>query len=65
MRIARGYIVIATGEGERILTGAITERFASVGGEYVPITQGSTLPVAETRTHAGVVKVQRFAFDIP
>jgi len=28
----------------------------------VPLTEGSTMPVAEVRTHAGIVKVERWVF---
>jgi hypothetical protein len=45
---------------------AIVERFTRrADGELEPATAGSTKPVAETRTHAGIVKVKRFAFDMP
>ena len=54
------------GEGERILVTGIVERFTRyANGELELLTEGSTLPVAKTRTHAGLVKVQRFAFDLP
>jgi hypothetical protein len=29
------------------------------------LTEGSTLPFSETRMHAGICKVLRFAFDVP
>jgi hypothetical protein len=29
------------------------------------LTPGSTLPIAETRNHAGIVRTRRFAFDMP
>jgi hypothetical protein len=45
---------------------------ASVGGLFhfghlmpVPLTEGSTRPVKSTVTHAGIVKVKRYVFDIP
>jgi hypothetical protein len=34
-------------------------------GELVSITQESTRPIAETRLHAGIVKVKRYAFEMP
>jgi hypothetical protein len=60
-----GYDVIEIGHGERILAGVIEEHFARrADGELEPITPGSTAPVAEIRTHAGIVKVTRYAFDL-
>ena len=53
-------------EGERILPATIVERFArDAGGELERITAESTRPIAETRTHAGIVKVTRYAFEMP
>jgi hypothetical protein len=34
-------------------------------GELEPLTEGLTKPVAETRTHAGIVKTRRYSFDMP
>lgn len=34
----------------------------SVDGELVPLTSGSTRPVALTVTHAGIVKVELYSF---
>jgi hypothetical protein len=54
------------GDGERILATAITEQCTlNAGGEFEPLTQGSTKPIASTVTHAGIVKMKRFAFDMP
>ena len=45
---------------------AITERFCmGADGQLVPLTSGSTRPVAQTVTHAGICRVKRFAFSIP
>jgi hypothetical protein len=33
-------------------------------GTVVPLTEGSTRPVAESRSHAGICKVKRYAFDL-
>jgi hypothetical protein len=42
------------------------ERFArGASGELSPFTQQSTKPIAETRTHAGIVTVTRYAFEMP
>jgi hypothetical protein len=30
-----------------------------------PRTEGSTMPVAEIRRHAGIVRVRRYSFDMP
>jgi hypothetical protein len=44
---------------------AITERFCrGAGGELEPLTSGSTRPVAQVVTHAGICKVERYAFSI-
>jgi hypothetical protein len=34
------------------------------GGELEPLTAGSTRPVATTVTHAGIVKVKRYALGL-
>jgi hypothetical protein len=48
------------------LATAITEQCTlNAGGEFEPLTQGSTKPIASIMTHAGIVKVKRFAFDMP
>jgi hypothetical protein len=61
-----GYELADDGEGERIIPGRIIERFIrGPGGELVPLVAGSTAPVAETRTHAGIVKTERFSFTMP
>jgi hypothetical protein len=53
------------GEGQRILAGSIVENFARrADGELQPLVEGSTAPIAETRTHAGICKVRRFGFDM-
>jgi hypothetical protein len=61
-----GYDVREVGDGERILAHRIVERFVRRSdGELEPLTAESSKPIAETRTHAGIVKVKRYAFDIP
>jgi hypothetical protein len=61
-----GHQVREAGDGERILATAITEQFTRrADGELEPLTEGSTKPIAETRTHAGICKVRRYAFDKP
>jgi hypothetical protein len=55
-----GYDLTEIGETDRILAGAIVERFSRrADGELVPAV-GSTRPIAETRTHAGIVRVKRY-----
>jgi hypothetical protein len=52
-------------DGERILAAAIVERFTlTADGEFEPLVEGSTKPVAEVRRHAGIVKVKRYRFDM-
>jgi hypothetical protein len=63
---ALGYRLAYAGEGERIIPERIIERFIrGPGGELAPLMAGSTAPVAETRTHAGIVKTERFSFTMP
>jgi hypothetical protein len=60
-----GYDVTEIGEGKRILPTAIVEKFVTrAGGELEPPTKGSTRPIMSTVTHAGIVKVKRYAFTI-
>jgi hypothetical protein len=63
---ALGYDVREIGDGERILPHRIVERFTRrADGELEPVTEGSTKPIAETRTHAGIAKVKQYAFEMP
>jgi hypothetical protein len=60
------YDVRDLGDCERILAAAIVERFTlTADGEFEPLVEGSTKPVAQTVTHAGIVKVKRFVFEMP
>jgi hypothetical protein len=62
---ALGYDVVAAGDGERILQYQIVEQFVRrADGQLELLTEGSTEPVADTRTHAGIVMVKRYAFTI-
>ena len=62
---ALGYRLEEIGESERILPCGITERFVRAAtGALEPATEGSTKPIAETRHHAGITRVLRFAFDL-
>ena len=58
---ALGYHVEPQGNGQRMLPAAIVERFDKQGAL---ITEGSTLPVSSTRTHAGLVVVNKYWFDL-
>jgi hypothetical protein len=61
-----GYDVRETGEGQRILPHAIVQCFVTCSdGEFEPLVEGSSKPVASTVTHAGIVRVLRFAFGMP
>jgi hypothetical protein len=45
---------------------AIVERFTLLAdGEFEPLVEGSTKPIASTVTHAGIVKVKRYSFNMP
>jgi hypothetical protein len=62
---AAGYDAIAAGITERILPHQIVQRFVRrVDGELEPLTEESTKPIAETRTHAGIVSVRRWTFTL-
>jgi hypothetical protein len=48
------------------LAAATIEHFViGASGAFEALTPESTRPIAEARTHAGVCKVQRYAFDMP
>ena len=52
-------------EGRRILANAITQTLTLTScGVFEEMTEGSTKPVAEIRTHAGIVCVLRYAFAL-
>lgn len=59
------YKVVADGETTRILPHAIVEKLVLGPGGLVPLTEGSTAPIAEIRTHAGICVVERYSFNIP
>jgi hypothetical protein len=62
----QGYIVGKIGTSERILAGAIVERFARrKDGSLSPLTEGSTVVADEVRRHAGIVKVEVFEAILP
>jgi hypothetical protein len=61
--IGAGHDLREEGEGQRILAHAVTQRLTlSSCGIFEEMTEGSTQPIAETRTHAGLCKVLRFTF---
>jgi hypothetical protein len=61
-----GYIVEKTGETQRILPHAITERFeTSSSGALVSPTENSTKPVTTRVTHAGITIVDQFDLRMP
>jgi hypothetical protein len=33
-------------------------------GEFEPLVEGSTKPIAQTRRHAGIVVVKRYGFSL-
>jgi hypothetical protein len=55
-----GYLVTATGKGERLLSSAIIERCTRTSsGALEPVVEGSTKPVVIV-THAGFAVTERF-----
>ena len=61
-----GFILQDEGDGQRILASALVEHFVrAADGQLELLTAGSTRPIAETRTHAGIVKIKRYAFEMP
>jgi hypothetical protein len=60
------YDVREAGEGQRILANAIVERFTTrADGQFEPLVEGSTKPIASTVTHASIVKVKRYGLNMP
>ena len=58
-----GYDAINTGEDKRILAHAIEQRLTlTSSGAYELLTEGSTKPVAQIRTDAGIERVLRYSF---
>ncbi|SHI06162.1 hypothetical protein SAMN05443248_7853 [Bradyrhizobium erythrophlei] len=62
---SQGYDLTPTGDGERIVATAITERFCKrADGQLESLTSGSARAVAQVVTHAGICKVKRYGFSI-
>ena len=60
-----GYDVINIGEGQRILAHAIEQKLTlTSSGAYEMLTEGSTMPVAQIRTHAGIARVLHYTFTL-
>jgi hypothetical protein len=60
-----GYSPVEIEGGTRILPTAIEESFVrNVDGTLSPLTEGNAKPVAEVRTHAGIVRTRRYCFTI-
>jgi hypothetical protein len=52
--------------GERIFATAIVERFVlRADGEFEPLTEGSTKPIAQTVTDAGIALVFQYDLRMP
>ena len=45
--------------------GSLTKSSCGADGELEPLTSGSARAVAQVVTHAGIVKIRRYAFDPP
>jgi hypothetical protein len=63
---ALGYIVVKTGESQRILPHAVAQRFeVSSSGALGAPTEGSTKPTTVTVTNAGIANVEQFELRLP
>jgi hypothetical protein len=51
-------------EGQRILPHAITQKLTLSSCGIFELVEGSTKPVAQVRTHAGIVRVMRYSFPL-
>lgn len=61
-----GYVLTALGESERILHTAIEQKFVRApDGTFVPWTPESGRPVSLVTQQAGIVRVERYGFDLP
>jgi hypothetical protein len=59
----QGYHLVDDGPGTWLAPNAITEVFGRLpDGTLVAIEPGSTLPMVQRVTHAGIIEVQRFSF---
>ena len=59
--LAGGYSFEPIGESQRILPRSIVEQFTRRGdGTLELLTPGSTKPVAEMRTHAGIARTLQY-----
>jgi hypothetical protein len=54
----------AEADMRRLLTTYVEQFVGGVDGALEPLTTGSTRPVALAVTHAGIVKVMRYAFSL-
>lgn len=62
---AVGWQLQDEGEGERLIPGTIEERLVmGRDGMLMPMTEGSTQPVALLQRHTGIVPVRRYSFPI-
>src|SRR5262245_39911799 len=60
-----GYDVREIGEGERILATSISGMLTmSSSSVLILLVEGSTKPIAEVRTHAGIAKMVRYRFSL-
>jgi hypothetical protein len=60
-----GYDVREAGEGQRLMANAIVQKLAlTSSGAFEERAEGSTKPLAQIRTHAGIVKVERYMFAV-
>jgi hypothetical protein len=58
-----GYDITEIGEGQGLLAAPIEERLTLTScGVFEPLTLGSTKPVVQIRTHAGIAWVLRYSF---
>jgi hypothetical protein len=61
-----GYVDEKTGQSQRILPHAVTERFeTSSSGALLTATENSTKPVTTRVTHAGIATVIQYDLRMP
>jgi hypothetical protein len=62
----RGYIVVKTGESQRVLPNAVVQKFkVSSSGALIAATENSPKPVSLIVTGAGLARVEQYDLWMP